>query len=146
MRAPVRRRSDDRIDALRRLPLFAGLSDKRLAWATTMVDPFEVAPGAVLVNEGAYGKHVFVIVSGSASVTVGAESLPPVGPGDVIGEMGVLDHAPRAATVTAATPMELLAIDQLTFTDLLREPGVARRIMQGMAERLRRADRRTARV
>jgi CRP-like cAMP-binding protein len=60
--------------------------------------------------------------------------------------MGVLDHAPRAATVTAATPMELLAIDQLTFTDLLREPGVARRIMQGMAERLRRADRRTSRV
>jgi CRP/FNR family cyclic AMP-dependent transcriptional regulator len=66
-----------------------------------------------------------------------------LGPGSFFGEMSLLDQGPRSATVTAETDMHLLVLGSREFSALVNEvPTVAVRMMRGLAERLRSAERR----
>jgi CRP/FNR family cyclic AMP-dependent transcriptional regulator len=63
------------------------------------------------------------------------------GQGDFFGEMALLDQGPRAATVTALTPMRLLTFKAAAFGELLdTAPDVGRKILRGIARRLREAN------
>jgi CRP/FNR family cyclic AMP-dependent transcriptional regulator len=65
-----------------------------------------------------------------------------LGPGSFFGEMSLLDQGPRSATVTAETDLHLLVLGSREFSSLVNEvPTVAVRMMQGLAERLRSAER-----
>ena len=65
-----------------------------------------------------------------------------LGPGDAFGELALLDKAPRNATVTAQTPMEVVVLGQREFGGLIDEvPGFARKLLAGMARRLRELGR-----
>ena len=69
------------------------------------------------------------------------EALGNTGPGAAFGELALLDKAPRNATVTAETDMELVVLGQREFGGVIDEvPGVARKLLTGMARRLREAD------
>ena len=126
-----------RSELLRRVPLFAGCTERELARVDSLVDDVEVEPGEVLVREGGVGRESFIIVSGLSRVTLQGEPVATLGPGDFFGEMALLDRHPRTATVTAVTPMHLLVLDARSFGHLLEVGSVATVMLKGVVERLR---------
>lgn len=83
-----------------------------------------------------------MIQSGTASVTLGNKKLGTLYPGDAFGEMALLDHGPRAATVTAQTPMSLYLLGPKEFATALEDvPQIGRKILRMIAQRLREVER-----
>jgi CRP/FNR family cyclic AMP-dependent transcriptional regulator len=132
--------SASHLKMLRSVPLLAGLTDRELTWVDRLVTLVDVEAGDVLTTEGTTGREAFVLMSGTAVVTIAGREVATVGPGDVVGEMAVLDGQPRTATVTALEPMRVLAIDPRSFRTLLGEPGIARKVLAAEVARLRVAD------
>jgi CRP-like cAMP-binding protein len=119
---------------LRRVPLFAGCTDRELADVHEIVDEVDVEPGEVIVEQGHNGGRSFVILDGTARANeVGAD----LGPGIIFGEMAVLDGGPRFATVVAETPMRLAVVDGPALVRLLDVGGIARRVARTAVDRLR---------
>ena len=73
------------------------------------------------------GREAFVIVDGSATVKRNGKKVATLGPGAVVGELSLLDHGPRTATVTTDTDTTVLVIDQRHFLGVLDERARARR-------------------
>jgi uncharacterized protein (TIGR00369 family) len=131
--------SDSRSTILRALPIFASSSPDELARVDSIVDEIEVEPGEIVLRENEEGRESFIIVSGSADVTLAGVTLTTLGPGDFFGEMAVLEGKPRTATVTARTAMHLLVVDGGDFETLLEQPGVAAHMLRTIVARLRHA-------
>ena len=134
------RAKDPKVAMLRSLPALSGYSDRELEQVAALVDAVEVTPGHVLIEEGGRATEVFIIVEGLATVLVRGRAVAKVGPGEFLGEMAILDLAPRSATVVAETPMRLLATDPRRFLTLADHPGIARTIASALAKRLRLAE------
>lgn len=128
-------------DLLGQVPLFAECSKKELERIASLADQVEVDEGRRLTNEGKPGREFFVVADGWAKVTLRKKKLGTLGRGSFFGEMSLLDNQPRAATVTAETPMTLYVIDPRSFATLLdKTPSVARKIMKGIATRIRKIE------
>jgi CRP-like cAMP-binding protein len=128
-------------DSLRDVPLFSACTDRELAQIARACDEVEVAADALLVEEGTTGNDFFLIAVGEAAVSRGGVEVATVGPGQYFGELALLDEAPRNATVTARTPMTLLKLGRREFSAVIDSwPGVAHKLLQQMARRLRQAD------
>ena len=101
--------------------------------------------GSVLTREGDQGREFFVIAEGTATATLRGRRLASLGPGDFFGEMSLLEHAPRAATVIAETDMQVFVLDARGFSHLLeRSPAVGARMLAGLARRLRAVEQASA--
>jgi CRP-like cAMP-binding protein len=99
--------------------------------------------GHVLFSEGDPGSSMYVLMSGSASVSLGNEVLEIAQPGSLLGEMAMVDSSARSATVIAGSDCRVLAIDKSQFDMLVREsPEFARHVMAVMANRLRHMNER----
>lgn len=131
------RNKDPKIELLRRVPSLRGHADRQLAQLAPLVDEVEFGAGHVLVKEGSSGREAFLVVEGEAEVRLRGNVISRVGPGEFIGEMALLDHSPRSATVTAVTPMRVLVMDPSSFTALLNQPAIGRRLAADLAQRLR---------
>ncbi|WP_353507503.1 cyclic nucleotide-binding domain-containing protein [Intrasporangium sp.] len=79
------------------------------------LEPHEYGPGDVVMREGEDGDTVHIIGSGTAAVTVGGASRPDLGPGDAFGEIALLRHSPRTATVTARGDLTTYCLDREDF-------------------------------
>jgi CRP/FNR family transcriptional regulator, cyclic AMP receptor protein len=135
------RNRSQKIDVLKSIPLFAYLNKKQLEEIARHADEIEVEAGKVLAAEGDRGRELFVIVSGTATVTRHGEALAQLGAGDCVGEMSLLDDEPRSATVVADGPMSLLVVGGREFEPLLLAvPKLSVRLLAAMAARLRAAD------
>lgn len=105
-------------------------------------------PGRVILRQGEAGEFVVVILQGIAKVNVVAETGQEMlvglrGPGDLIGEMATISGESRSASVNAATELHGIVITARSFVAHLgRAPGVASRMTQVVADRLRVANRR----
>ena len=113
-------RSADAPDAeilrlLRQIPFFAPLPAP--AMERVMADLFAVdaAPGDLLIREGDRGDLFYVIVEGRVEITRGGEHVSEQGPGAYVGEIALLRDVPRTASVTATTPLRLLALEREPF-------------------------------
>jgi CRP/FNR family cyclic AMP-dependent transcriptional regulator len=95
---------------LRKIPVFADLSDEELRHIAALAAEVSVPEGKELVREGDYSYDVLAIEEGTASVERHGAHIADVGPGDVIGEMGVLERSQRNATVRATSPMLLVTL------------------------------------
>ena len=120
---------------LRKLPMFAGLSRRALARVDSLLTPVVFNDGDVLCQEGKLGREAFVIVSGEVEVSRGAEHLATLGEGSVVGELALLGHGPRTATVTAAGLVQALVMSAQEFASVLAEPVVADEVRRVAAER-----------
>ncbi len=120
--------------ALRDVALFEGFGDAELERVAELAEPVEVEPGAVLVDQGRVGLASYLVVDGEANVYAGDQHIATVGPGAPIGEMALLGHVPRSATVVAATPMRLVAFDVKSFRRLLDESPSARARLEGLMD------------
>ena len=128
---------DPKIERLRSVPGLAGTGDKELVRLIPYVDDAELPAGSVLMEEGKPGREAFVIIEGEAEVAVHGTVVARLGAGEVIGEMALLDHSPRSATVVATTPLKVLVLDPVGFRSILRTPSVATGLATGLAKRLR---------
>jgi CRP-like cAMP-binding protein len=134
-------RHDAFLSHLAEVPLFSALSKKELGLVARRAEDVKVDPGRVLVTEGSTGSEFFVIIDGTAKVSRRGRKGATLGPGAAFGELALLDRAPRNATVTAETPMELVVLGQREFGGIIDEvPGFSRKLLAGMARRLREAD------
>lgn len=137
-----RRNRDAKLELLARVSLFSTCSKRDLARIAALTEQVEVPEGKVLTRQGDPGRECFVIADGYAKATVRGRRSVRLGPGSFFGEMALLDQGPRSATVTADTDMQLLVLGSRDFSSLLFQvPTVTRRIMAGLAERLRDAER-----
>jgi len=130
-------KTDPKLALLRDAFGFAGAPLRELQTLATYFDEVRVEPGERLTYEGEPGRELFLIVDGEAAVSVGSEAVGTVGPGEFVGEMTLFDRAPRAATVTALTPVRTLVAGAQSFTALLNDAAVLRRLAATLARRLR---------
>jgi len=137
----VTRKGDAKVADLAGVTLFAGCTGKELSAIAKLTCETQAAPGQVVCKEGEAGLECFVIVEGEAEVTMAGTPIATIGPGSFLGEMALLDRGPRVATVTATTPMRLLALSRTEFDALLvTVPEVSRRMLAIMGSRLRVMD------
>ena len=131
-------RRDHKIETLSKLALFSGCDDRELAAIAKLVDEAEVPAGHVLIEEGSAScREAFIILAGTASVTVRDVQVAIVGSGGITGEMGVIDHERRSATVRAMTDMKLLVIDARSLGALIEKHGVSWKLLREMGQRVR---------
>lgn len=127
---------DQKNDLIRLIPGLEGCNDKDLARLAAQVDILETEPGYVLMREGTRSAEAFLVVSGEATVTIGGEMVATVGVGGWLGEIAMLRRTPRRATVTAATPMVLLAMSVPQFAEVTSDPSVRACVEEIAAHRL----------
>ena len=128
---------DVKVEALKRAPLFEGLSKKELTELARATEDFKIEAGTVLCREGSLGREFFVIVDGVAEVTKGGKRLATRQAGEFFGEIALLTTTKRTATVTAKTPIRCFILTRGDFRRVLDEsPTVERKVMQALAERL----------
>jgi CRP-like cAMP-binding protein len=134
------------VDELRRVRLFAGLSQRQLRQLARLAKEREYAPGVAVVAEGTMsGISFFIVAEGEGAVSVEGEEVARVGPGDYFGEMALITEEARTATVTAVTRLRCHAIAFWDFRKFAKEnPDVTWKLLQHLAalltvERERRA-------
>ena len=100
-----------------------------------------VKAGDDLFRKGDPGKAMYVVLSGELRVGDGNKVFEQLAPGGLVGEMALIDHAPRAATVTATADSTLAEIDEKRFLFLTQQtPSFALNVMRILSQRLRRMD------
>ena len=130
-------RSQTKVDALKRSPLFEGLSRKQLATVARLSDDLDVPAGTVLCEEGSRGREFFVIIEGEARVSRRGRRIATMTAGDFFGEIALLERVKRTATVTATTPLRFFVISDRAFHSVLdADPAIERRLLHALARRL----------
>ncbi len=123
------------------MPLFSRCTKKELTLLSRLTTTITIPAGRVVARQGQLGREFIVIVNGKATVTIDAQTVATLGPGDFFGELALLDGGPRTATVTADTDLVAEVMSHQEFASLLMgAPNVTRGILKGVAARLRAAD------
>ena len=119
-------------------PLFADLPPAGLVWVASQGEIQQWQPGEVVVEEGAISDALGVVLAGSGRVSPQAGSLVIMGPGETIGEMGVITGAPRNKTVKAGPEgLRAFQVPRESFEELLhRSRYFSRGLLRQLAERL----------
>ena len=132
-------RSDAKIKLLKTVPLFAGCSKTELRELAMIADEIDLRDGHVLTREGRPGREFFVLIDGTAQVTRKDEKIADLGSGDWFGEIALITDAPRTATVTATSPVDVLVITDRSFHRVVETmPSIALKVLAVVGERLAR--------
>ena len=136
------RARDPKVERLSQVQLFSACTKRDLARIAVLAKEIDVPAGRVIIRQGDPGREAFVISEGRAKATIRGKGSGKLGPGDCFGEMALLHSAPRSATVTAESDMQLLVLGSREFSSLIEEmPVVGRRVLAALAERVRDAER-----
>ena len=128
---------DTKVSALKRAPLFDGLSRKELTQLARVSEDLEIPAGRALCTEGEIGHEFFVIVDGKVEVTRNGKRVATRGGGEFVGEIALLEQMPRTATVTAKTPLRVFVLTNQDFRTLINEnPTVERKVLRALARRV----------
>ena len=132
---------DGKIDRLKNTRLFGELDKKELEALGEATTELSLEAGSVLATEGHAGHDAFVIVEGTVDITIDGKKVAEAGHDEIVGEMSLLLHEPRRATVTAATDVVVLVIEPGRFDQLLdKVPSITRQLLKSVARRLRDTD------
>jgi CRP/FNR family transcriptional regulator, cyclic AMP receptor protein len=132
------------LNHLAAVPLFSGCTTKELRDIARATVELTLDEGKEFVTQGDVGREAFIIVEGTADVSRAGNKIAQLGPGDCVGELALLDHGPRTASVTAASPMTVLVLGPREFSGLLDEvPTLTHKIMAALAGRVRELDSKT---
>jgi CRP/FNR family cyclic AMP-dependent transcriptional regulator len=128
----------DRQKLLSQVALFSACTSKELDRLARHAELVDFPAGAVLMTEGEPGHEFYVIVDGEVGVSSGGETVAKLGPGAYVGEQALLDPAPRTATVTALRDVSAVLLSSREFYAAIDDvPGLTRKLLAGMARRLR---------
>ena len=126
-----------KVEALRGVPLFEGLSKKELSEIANASEDLTFEPGRALCKEGRLAREFFVLIDGTAEVTKNGKKIDTRSGGDFVGEIALIMHQPRIATVTATTPVRCFVLTSRDFRRTLDDnPSIEPKIMRALAERL----------
>ena len=121
---------------LKKIPVFADLSDDELDHIAALAAEVSVPESKELVREGDYSYDVLAIEEGTARVERAGDTIAELGPGDVVGEMGVLQRSQRNATVVATSPMMLVTLTSWDIRRLQKTaPKAVEHLRQVVAQR-----------
>ena len=132
--------------AIKNNHLVYGLSDEELARIAGMATEKNFGKGEYLCRQGESGGELFIVLEGRLSVQLGErERLDEIGPGSVVGEMGLIEPRSRAASVVALEPSRVAAISKADLREELITDGnlgfiVLCNITRVLTDRLRQAD------
>jgi CRP/FNR family cyclic AMP-dependent transcriptional regulator len=133
----VRLGGNQKIDLIRKVPLFARCSRAELKEIALLADEIDLHEGKEMTREGAPGREFFVLLDGTADVKKNSRRVNTLGPGDFFGEIALVSREPRTATVIATSPVRALVITDRSFRRLLDDaPQVQTKVMEAMAQRL----------
>jgi CRP-like cAMP-binding protein len=133
----VRLSRQSKCDLLRAVPLFSRCSRKELAAIAQVADEVNLRAGKNLTVEGKPAREFFILLSGGAVVRRNGRKLRALGPGDMVGEIGLLNDGLRTATVTLTEPSRVLALTARDFRSLLKDqPDLALKVLATVAARL----------
>ncbi len=129
------------VESLRNLPYFEDLPDELLKRVAEVSEMLELEADRVIIEEGSESEEMYVVVEGELVVTkrTGDKevTLAVLSPGEVVGEIALLDEAPRTATVTTTVPSTVLRVPAAAFGELLSDAQVVRRMFRTVTSRLR---------
>jgi CRP-like cAMP-binding protein len=128
----------EKVIILKTVSIFAAIPDSTLAEVATLLEEQVLSAGERLFEKGDPGHCMYIIVSGRLRVHDGDQLLNDLGERDIVGEMAVVESAPRSASVTAIEETRLLRLDQEPLYELMADHiEVARGIIQVLSSRLR---------
>lgn len=135
-------RKDAKLTLLEGVPLFAGFSKKELAAVARAADQVDYPDGVYLGRQDAVGHEAFVVISGAVAVRRNGRKVATLGPGDVVGEMALLDGQPRSADVVSVGDTSVLVIGGRAFSGLVEDNAqLSNKLLRTLAGRLRATDR-----
>jgi CRP/FNR family cyclic AMP-dependent transcriptional regulator len=130
------------LDHLRAIDLFDGCSTRSLEKVARAGDEITLASGSLIVDQGQTGKEAFILLEGTATVRRNGKKVADLEPGAMIGELSLLDHGPRTASVIATSDCRLFVLEQRRFLAVIDEvPALAHRLLSALAGRIRELDR-----
>jgi trk system potassium uptake protein TrkA len=122
------------LEELAAIPLLSGLWRRDLEKVARAADVVDVDAGTVMLEQGTYGHHLFVVATGSATLVEGGRPSAMLGPGDTFGEAAVFTGAPHSVSVIAASPARLLILGRSELFPLLRAgPALAEKLLRVLA-------------
>ena len=131
-------------DHLASVPLFAACSKKELATIAKAGDVIQLPDGHTLTTQDESSREAFVLMEGSVVVRRNGRKVADLGPGAVIGELGLLDRGPRTATVVADGPVEVMVLGPREFTALLDDvPAITHKLLKALSARVRELDKQS---
>lgn len=126
---------------LSRVPIFANCTPEEVAAVSSVAQESGFQTGQIIVTQGTPGQAFYLILTGRVEIVRDGQSLGAFGPGDFFGEMSLLDHAPRSATIKALEPTTCLMLSSWDFKALLeKHPSIAIKLLEVLSRRLRVAD------
>ena len=129
------------LDHLASVSLFSACSKKELQAVARRSDEVTIPAGRTLCEQGAVGREAYVIMSGTAEVRRNKKKVATIGAGTCVGELALLDHQPRTASVIASTDLTVLVIGVREFAALLDDvPPITHKLMKSMASKIRELD------
>jgi CRP/FNR family transcriptional regulator, cyclic AMP receptor protein len=133
----VRLSRQTKSDVLRKVPLFSRCSRKELDALAKVSDELDLPAGRDLTVQGKSAREFFILLDGAAVVRRNGRKLRVLGPGEMIGEIALLNDSPRTATVTLSEPSRVLVLTARDFRTLLREsPDFVLKVLAVVGERL----------
>jgi CRP-like cAMP-binding protein len=121
---------------LKDVPLFASLDARALREVASRADEVDLAEGKALMNAGRFAYEFCVILDGRAEVFNDDGAIAEVGPGDFVGEMGVVSRGRRSASVVSLSPMRLVVMTAADLREISRRmPSVGAQIEAAIEER-----------
>ena len=128
---------NQKIELIKKVPLFSGLSKSELGSVASIADEIDVPAGKQLIAEGDRGRQFFVLIDGSADVRRKGRKINTMRSGDFFGEIALVADRPTTAGVTANEPSKMLVVSAIGFRRLLRESsGVQVKVLQELARRV----------
>jgi len=125
--------------SLEAIPLFRDLSKKEREQVARWADEVDVPAGFHLLEQGAFPHEFFVVEEGTVAVTKDGAHITDLGPGDFFGEIAILEHDRRTATVVAATQATLIVMLARDFETMAEQlPDVADQVRAAIRERMAR--------
>lgn len=123
-------------DILATVPAFANCSPKEVERVARFTLEERHAAGTVLIDEGGEGDEFYAIVEGHVEVLQGGDVVATLGPGQFFGEVALFGHAPRNATVRAASAVRVLKLPARSFRSLIgRYPEIFDRVVDALERR-----------
>jgi CRP/FNR family cyclic AMP-dependent transcriptional regulator len=124
-------------ELLAQVPLFAGLSKKDLQEVSSLATRLNLSEGRELTHQGGRGYEFVVVLEGTVDVLIDGKVVATCGAGDFFGEMALLEHRPRSATVIAKTDVAIDVIGRSEFSVLLEDhPEIEKQLRAAMERRL----------
>ena len=126
-----------KIELLKRVPLFAGCTKAELREVALSADELDLHDGYVLTREGKPGREFFVLIDGTALVSKDGRKIADLRGGDWFGEIALLTHTPRTATVTTTSPVRVLVVTDRAFRRVVETmPRIALKVLASVGQRL----------